>query len=425
MSQQALADVEVRFKDFLAAEQQRARGGRETLLPRIQQALPDTAALLEMVRFRPFRASRTEAERWEPARYGTYVVRRTGTPAFIDFGDASAIDELVVEFRRALSAPRGTLARDLGRRLGATLMQPVRARLGGATQIYVSPDSLLNLVPFAAMVDEHDRYLIESYTFTYLSSGRDLLRETTAGKSRPTPAVVIADPAFDSGAEPLASAAPLRSALGTHFDPLPGTAGEAQAIKRLLPDAAVYTRERATETALKTLAAPRILHVATHGFFLEDQDLARPPAGSASEVEDPMLRSGLVFAGVNSGRSGDDDGVLTALEAAALGLAGTELVVLSACDTAVGEVKTGEGVFGLRRAFMTAGAETLVMSLWRVDDEATRQLMTEYYQRLTRGEGRAEALRQASVTLLRDPLRRNPFYWASFISSGEPGRMRQ
>jgi CHAT domain-containing protein len=419
------AELAPRFKDLFEDIERQKRGNREGLLQSIQSRLPDAAALIEMARFRPFKAgAASEAERWEPPHYGAYVIRHTGAPTFIDYGDAASIDALVIEFRRTLAVPRGTLAHDLGRRLDTALMQPLRAQLGATTEIYVSPEGLLNLVPFGALVDEQDRYLVETFRFNYLSTGRDLLREPPSSTARPSPAVVIADPAFDAGAGDRAPGTSMRSVLGHQFQALPGTAGEAEAIKALLPGAAVLTREQATETAMKSVAAPRILHVATHGFFLEDQDLSRVDAGTAEGPEDPMLRSGLVFAGANTGRSGADDGVLTALEAAALGLAGTELVVLSACETGVGDVRTGEGVFGLRRAFMAAGAETLVISLWRVDDDATRQLMTEFYRRLAKREGRAEALRQAALTLLRDPAHRHPFYWASFISTGEASPMR-
>jgi len=215
--------------------------------------------------------------------------------------------------------------------------------------------------------------------------------------------------------------------VSNHFEPLPGTAVEARAIEGLLSDATVYTGGRATETALKSVKVPRVLHVATHGFFLEDQDLsaASSSSGASQPAEDPMLRAGLVFAGANSRQSGTDDGILTALEAAGLDLAGTQLVVLSACETGVGAVRTGEGVYGLRRAFTVAGAETMVMSLWQVDDDATQRLMVEFYGRLAKGEGRGEALRQASLTLLRDPTHRHPFYWSSFISTGESGPMRR
>src|SRR5262249_14716530 len=120
-----------------------------------------------------------------------------------------------------------------------------------------------------------------------------------------------------------------------------------------------------------------------------------------------------------TGKSGDDDGVLTALEAAGLDLYGTKLVVLSACDTGVGEVKNGDGVYGLRRAFVLAGAETQVMSLWPVSDVGTRELMIDYYKRLLKGEGRGEALRLVRLKMLASHNRKHPYYWASFIQSGE------
>jgi len=422
----ARAKVDPKFPHVVAAQQTVARGVREELLERIQAQLSESSALLEMLHFRPMNVvAPTAAERWQPARYGAYLIKDRGSPVFIDFGPSATIDELIAEFRRTLAQPRGTLARDLGRRLDEILMQPVRKALGAATSIYLAPDGALNLVPFAALVDEQDRYLIETFTFDYVSSGRDLVRPAPAAVAMSAAAVVIADPAFDGSVDQAAAPAnaPVTRGLADHrFDRLPGTAAEARAITTLLGQPTVLTGVSATETAIKSVAAPRVLHIATHGFFLADQDLstATLPGGGA-RLEDPMLRSGLVFAGANIGRSGNDDGVLTAFEAAGLNLAGTQLVVLSACETGVGDVRTGEGVFGLRRAFMVAGAETLVMSLWQVDDDATQQLMTEFYRRLASGQGRAEALRQAALTLQRDSTRRHPFFWASFIASGKPG----
>jgi CHAT domain-containing protein len=133
----------------------------------------------------------------------------------------------------------------------------------------------------------------------------------------------------------------------------------------------------------------------------------------------PLLRSGLGLAGANrTGGDGADDGLLTALEATGLDLWGTELVVLSACDTGVGEVRSGDGVYGLRRALTLAGAEAQLSSLWAVSDRATRELMVAYYGELLAGRGRSEALRRTQLALLRDPRRRHPFYWAGFIPSG-------
>jgi hypothetical protein len=141
------------------------------------------------------------------------------------------------------------------------------------------------------------------------------------------------------------------------------------------------------------------------------------------EFENPLLRSGLALAGANAGLRGIapamvEDGLLTAEDVAGLDLRGTELVVLSACETGLGDVRTGEGVFGLRRAFVLAGAKTLVMSLWKVPDEPTCELMEDFYRRLLAGEGRAEALRQAQLALkAKYP---DPFYWGAFICQGDP-----
>ena len=210
-----------------------------------------------------------------------------------------------------------------------------------------------------------------------------------------------------------------------YFAPLAGTADEARSIKSLFPEALVLTGQQATKPALKRLEAPRVLHIATHGFFLDDakDNANRTPGTRAISVktslENPFLRSGLALAGANLNRSGADDGILTALEASNLNLWGTKVVTLSACETGVGEVKNFEGVYGLRRAFFLAGAETLLMSMWPVSDRVTRETMTAFYTGLRDGLGRGEALRQAQLSMLKHKDRQHPFYWASFILGGE------
>jgi CHAT domain-containing protein len=329
-------------------------------------------------------------------------------------------------------------------------MQPLRPLLRPARRVLVSPDGALNLVPFAALRDPAGHYLVRHYTFSYLTSGRDLLRLQTrpASSTSKRSAMVVANPDF--GATTSASAATGERLLvyrpGTqtisnkgsllaeaYFPPLPGSADEAEALKTLLPDSMVYLNEQATEATLKQANSPRILHIATHGFFLADEVAAEETRGlrpvgleapGIPRATNPMLRSGLALAGANRLQSGEDDGVLTALEAAALDLWDTQLVALSACDTGVGEVKNGEGVYGLRRALVLAGSETQVMSLWPVSDRATRDLMIEYYRRLQQNEGRADALQQVQLRMLnrKDASGRDyshPYYWASFIQSGE------
>jgi CHAT domain-containing protein len=258
--------------------------------------------------------------------------------------------------------------------------------------------------------------------------------------------LVIANPSFDQpGDVNGASAGTGSSTEGSRgfelrqvtFRPLPGTASEAQALGNILPDAQVLTGTKATEEAIKQARAPSILHIATHGFFLPDTNqVARSAANNrrglrlslteAAEPgnafgENPLLRSGLALAGVNQRRGGgaSDDGILTALEAAGLNLWGTKLVVLSACETGLGEVKNGDGVYGLRRALVLAGAESQLISLWQVSDRATENLMVSYYRRLQAGEGRAEALRQVQLEMLRSAAWNHPYFWASFIPQGQ------
>jgi CHAT domain-containing protein len=304
---------------------------------------------------------------------------------------------------------------------------------------------MLNLIPFEALIDENGRYLIERYSFSYLTSGRDLLRMRVARASKSEP-MIFADPSFGEPALSLSNAGSTRSRAAAsrrkprtvttnqdlsnvYFSSLAGTAVEAQTIKSLFPEATLFTGQQATESALKSASAPRILHVATHGFFLQDaaivtSSLARDSGSTRAlnaiaKVENPLLRSGLALAGANINKGTNDDGILTALEASGLNLWGTKLVTLSACDTGVGVVKNGEGVYGLRRAFMLAGTETLVMSMWPVSDNVTRELMTAYYKGLKEGLGRGEALRRVKLIMMSRKDRQHPFYWASFIQSGE------
>jgi CHAT domain-containing protein len=315
---------------------------------------------------------------------------------------------------------------------------------GEIRRLLIAPDGQLNLIPFAALVDEQRRYLVERYTISYLTSGRDLLRLQTASPRGNAP-LVVANPVFGrflaslGGGDQTDGKRPAgdQAADLIFFQPLPGTEAEALAIKTVLPEAVLLLGKEATEAAVKQADAPRILHIATHGFFFSEResspeetrspvsnnqpdDRARVITTRAVHAENPLMRSGLALAGANQGKNGEDDGVLTALEAAGLDLSGTQLVVLSACDTGVGDIRIGDGVQGLRRALVLAGSESQVMSLWPVSDEATKNLMIPYYKALQEGKERSEGLRQVQLRMLRGPKgQRHPFYWAAFIQSGE------
>ncbi|HKX28083.1 MAG TPA: CHAT domain-containing tetratricopeptide repeat protein [Blastocatellia bacterium] len=432
-------------------------------LDAVQARLPAGAALVEFAVLTP---QDPQVGKSRPPRYLAYLLPAQGPPRWVDLGETAPIDRAIAAWREALRDPERTDVKRLARVVDQRVMRPVRTLLphgpsgaaaasARARRLLIVPDGQLNLIPFAALVDEQNRYLVERYSISYLTSGRDLLRAPEPEPAR-TEALIVANPAFGrpatvpmdqnpeqtvavnrQGEKPAGGRNQVKfDQTQIFFQPLPGTAGEAESIKTVLPEAKMLLWQQATEGAIKQARAPRILHIATHGFFLGDQPspTAEPQASAdedsqrgsdlrlskwAAQIRDPLLRSGLALAGANQGRSQDDDGVLTALEVAGLDLWGTELVVLSACDTGVGEVKNGDGVHGLRRALVLAGSETQVMSLWPVSDNITRELMAAYYQGLTRGQGRGEALRLVQLETLKKLKRQHPFYWAAFIQSGE------
>jgi CHAT domain-containing protein len=401
-------------------------------LDAVRAAVPPDCALVEYARFLEYDfASSPWRRRYGPERYVVYVLTKDGGPAWADLGEAATVDASVERFRAALSDPTRRDVRRLGRELDRLVGEPVRKLVGGRQHLLVAPDGALNLVPFESLVDERGRYLVETRELTYLTSGRDLLRMRVKSVPRQH-ALVLANP--DYGDISLASNEAARdiamknaeSTVGSvdfgsvAFPPLANTGAEAQALGALLPKSTVLTDEAATEAVLKKATAPSILHIATHGFFLPDLEVRRRLSddGGRVKVENPLLRSGLALAGANARKSGEDDGILTAAEVAGLDLWGTKLVVLSACETGVGEVRNGDGVYGLRRALVLAGSESQMMSLWRVSDRATRDLMVAYYRGLLAGQGRTAALRRVQLRMLRRPATRHPFYWAGFIQSG-------
>ena len=407
------------------------QGSKTITLGAIQAAVPENAALVEFAVYRPFDPKAPDNQKaYADSRYVVYVVRNQGEVQWKELGEARAIDEAIDRLRQALRDPERKDVQQLARAVDNRAMQPLRSLTGDAAHLLISPDGKLNLIPFEALVDEQGHYLTERYLISYLTTGRDLLRMQVvrASKSRP---VVVANPLFGEPSDaapdrpgqahvkPISTSENRRSVTsgddlsGFYFAPLRGTAQEARAIQSLFPEAEILTGPQATKTALQRMVAPRILHIATHGFFLAGTTPARV------KIENPLLRSGLALTGANLNKGRSHDGILTALEASNLNLWGTKLVTLSACETGVGEVKDGEGVYGLRRSFFEAGTESLVMSLWSISDRSTREMMTAYYAGLKQGLGRGEALRQVQLAMLKRKDRQHPFYWASFIQSGE------
>lgn len=420
----------------------------------IQKLIPEGTALVELVAYKPFpvKPKVTKAQ-LSTYHYLAYVLRRRGGVTWVELGEGSDIHCELWDLRAALRnpavSPEGKSAAQLAREVDEWVMRPVRRLLGTTRRLLISPDLLFQIIPFEALRDERGRYLLETYSFTYLSSARDLQRLRRPSPSGGPP-IIIANPDFDKAARVAEPAPPVANspsqqpaaARRATFPLLPGTEEEASQIEKLLPGARVVKRGEATVSALKQLHGPSILHIATHGFFAEPgganlrvtqingEEVFRPcirlllleadlPRKSADYLN-LLSQSGIALAGANTGAGPDgEDGILTALEVGGLDLRGTKLVVLSACETGIGDVDSGNGVHGLRRALAVAGAESQVISLWRVNDEATRDMMVKFYTGLRAGKGRGEAIREAKLAMLRSGNFSHPYFWAGFVQFGD------
>lgn len=455
-----------RLSRAFALKQKIARANCE----KVAGALPANTALIELARVVTCNFKAKEKEnRWSPAHYIAFVLHsgKGHTVGMLDLGDAKRIDSAVVKLKKDIAKIKdfkeGKTVHS-SKVLYKMVFEPLRKELGDVKEIFISPDGILNLLPFEVLMGPDGRYLIEDFTFNYLSSGRDVIgfgQVVGEGKS----ALIMGDPDFDLCHEEK-KVAILKMALmdgekekptrrsadmrGFQFTRLPGAEEEVRAIQKILGDTIeteAYLGSRALEEVLKQKNAPKILHLATHGFFLEDQERDRIPTDPTERgffsvtmpikekrnmvrTENPMLRSGFALAGANRALQevdeDADDGIVTSEEILGLRLRGTDLVVLSACDTGLGEVKTGEGVFGLRRAFSQAGAKSLIMSLWAVPDKETRELMVAFYKNIMTGQiNRCQALRQAALKEMKIVKKRyghaHPFFWGGFVMVGDPG----
>jgi CHAT domain-containing protein len=302
--------------------------------------------------------------------------------------------------------------------IGAVLrgiIDRLRPALGDRKRLFLAPDGLLNELPFEVLPLDDGRRLGDEFEISYVSSGRTLLRLQDVPGPTPQPAVVVAAPAFDLCASDQPE---------SWFRPLPDTLVEGKWVAERL-GVELWSDDQATETRVKAVRSPGVLHIATHGFFLDHTPRRRNAVSGGRN--NPLLRSGLALAGADDWFEGvelppeAEDGLLTAEDVSSMDLRGTNLVVLSACETGLGEYRLGEGVFGLRRAFELAGARSLLMSLWRVPSGPTRELMQHFYRQLESGKRRSEALSEARRILQRSYP--EPLYWGAFVLSGDAGPM--
>lgn len=455
--------------------------------------LPADVALVDIAQVNTWKVDSLGSAQIQSARYQAFVLRKAdGPPGYrlssVPLGPADAIDEQVRAWRQSLT--REALARSPldsarsvptastsspERQLRQLIWEKLEPHLSGCTTVLIVPDGALARVPWGALPGKKEgSYLLEDCAVATVSTGQEVYDLLTAKRVAPASRLVLVGGVDYDQAEILSagqgpSASPLAPGERPSWARLPGTVTEVRHLEQLWGKATGIVRlegTAATEAAIRTWAPQsHYLHLATHGFFtgprfrsLFDKEPAKAADGSASRFKgkrstvrgrNPLLASGVVLAGANRPRPADksglplgDDGILTAEEVTDLDLRQVELVVLSACETGLGDVAAGEGVFGLQRAFTSAGARSVVASLWKVDDQATAALMKRLYSNLwTRHMGKLESLREAQLWLLRQgvrdagiggrgPLipenprpardaRLSPSYWAAFVLSGD------
>ncbi|HSQ60754.1 MAG TPA: CHAT domain-containing tetratricopeptide repeat protein [Acidobacteriota bacterium] len=401
-------------------------------------------------------------------QYVAFVRGTAGEPMAVAIGSAARVDALVRQWANDILSDRSesgaaaaraeAAGRRSGRALRAAIWDPVRDLLKDAIGVLVVPDGALHGVNLGALPRDGGGYLAEDdFLIHYVTSEQDLLAKRSReahgtgllafggvefGPIRPPRK---AKPAGDG-----ISSSPSEDCdgfYGTDFHPLPQSRLEVEEIAGAWDDAAratVVVGADATESAFKRLApGKRVIHLATHGFFLNPGDCfsgvsgargigglesgVRPRRKPAFHKQSPLHLSGLALAAANRRSEStpeEEDGILAAEEVASLDLRGVEWAVLSACDTGVGGTVAGEGILGLRRAFQTAGVGTLVISLWPVQDQAAREWMRALYRvKFHEGVGTARAVRAAMLEVLRS--RRvqgrstNPSFWAAFLAAGD------
>ena len=444
-------------KMALESELSRRHSTMGAVLPAVvEQQLPAGTVLIDYFIYE----RRTKGKQKQPERRLACFVCKSWNDkpdrpvVFRDLGPMEPIEKAIRTWRVAIQnragIPRGdfVLAPQKGKGseaphvLRKLIWEPLLSDLGKAKVILISPDGVLSLVPFPALPGSaKGKYLLEEVTLVMAPVPRLINRKqlmsfsqmrAKAGQwpwvaglpaeSKDTP-LLVGDVDFSTRLPD--SKKGLESTLV--WQPLPGTAKEINRIEKIYKQLfdkqkpEMLRQEAATEKAFRQQAAGhRLLHLATHGLFRRE---------SVESSDNAELRSAVVFAGANHGSErSTNDGLLTAFEIGSIDLGNVDLVVLSACETGVGKTQEGEGVLGLQRALMGAGVGSTVSTLWSVDDAGTSALMVEFYRNLWQKKlGRAEALRQAQLSMLRGKLYRpagkeqnlSPYYWAGFAFSGD------
>jgi hypothetical protein len=383
----------------------------------IGEKLGKHSAIIEFIKYRAWDRNKPRSERWGAQRFMALLYRKGYLIEVFDIGEVVAVNK-AIDKALYVSSNKLTDFSQAFRELENHVFIKLRRPLNAFSEVFIVPDGEMNRLPFAGL----SLFQASNQRLRILTSVRELLKQDRLVKASPRKAIVFSDPSFGSSLS--APAQTDGSNLGNpivdskktnYWSLLPGTKIEGQKVAEILK-ASVFSGDNATVANLKSVNSPSILHIATHGFF---------SLSTETESTDSMANTGLVFVGVNNSQtgSGSPNGLLTANALSTLNLNSTDLVVLSACDTANGSIESGEGVYGLQRALSIAGAGSTLLSLWKVDDMATAEFMVRFYKRLKAGEGRSDALAAVQKEFRSgsagDGKWKEPYYWAAWQLVGD------
>jgi CHAT domain-containing protein/Tfp pilus assembly protein PilF len=355
-----------------------------------------SSVLVEFVKFRQRLISPLFGATSGPEHYGAYLVDRANAPGWVDFGPAANLDQLVQRYRDAMSGPENRAVADrAAREIEVVVFERIRQAAPSAKEFYIAPDGLLQLISFNGLPDSQGVPLLRTFVLHALSTGRDLVLRN------PHPA---AQAPMVTGIEHFGESKPGR----VTFSDLPGAPREANEVAGIIPGSHLIAADRFNRRfLLEETNSPLILHLATHGFS---------SPGKPGAERDALVSSGIALYNANE----SDEGILTAKDAAMLHLGGTQLVVLSACETGVGDTTFADGVVGLQRSLRLAGAQSEILTLWPVSDDSAREVMIVFYSNLfVKKLTKFEALRQAQITLAVRGV--DAWEWAPFVLYGDPG----
>jgi CHAT domain-containing protein/Flp pilus assembly protein TadD len=367
----------------------------------VQAKLKTDEALVEIIRLRTFEQIFTDSSRY----IAMVVSKGNNQPRVVYMNNGYDMEKKIFKGYRKSMQNRINDEQSYN-----YFWAPIETEVKGKKKIFISPDGVYNQVNLYTLKKTGADFLISQYDFILIGNGKDLLTDNTGSTVAGKKAALIGDPDYGSDKK---------------LPPLPATKTEVDGINKMLKSSGYqveeYTQQDATETNLKSTKEISVLHIATHGFFFPDVEKASWPVGVHADnaKDNVLLRSGLMLSGavesdkINPTMDSTNNGIITSYEAMNLDLKGTRLVVLSACETGLGDVKAGEGVYGLQRAFLVAGADALIMSLWKVDDGATQQLMNNFYAIWVKGGDKQKAFKQAQQQLMTKY--KEPYYWGAFV----------